>query len=182
MKNRLLSAPLSILLLSLALASCVSAKKASAIPEPKPAPGRYTKADILALFREETGLEQVQDASWVEYFQNEISAGTSIVKYTLFISEDDIYSIMAQTPPFSSEWTSSDIYRDYQNEWTNVQKLRLGAYARIYPNEAANAAKPLIEKGFISLSGSLAAKPGTLKMMCVNLDYNTIVLYVIKNG
>jgi hypothetical protein len=183
--------PVAILPVALALLGCVTAKAPAPspspsplpipIPSPSPEPPRaayLSKTDIIRNFKAETGFTMIEDAKSAEFLQNEFVDGSSIKKFTLFLGERDIDSILAQKPPFSSEWTSSEIYKDYQNEWLNLQNLRQGYYGKIYPKDSFSA-KPLIEKGFISLKGSLKSDEGELRMMCVNIDYWSIVLYVI---
>jgi hypothetical protein len=139
-----------------------------------------SKNGIIERFKKETDFTFIEDVKSVEYLQNEFEDGSSIVKFTLFLRERDVDSILAQKPPFSSEWTSSDIYKDYQNEWLNLQKIRSKHYTKLYP-KGSYALNPQIEKGFISLVGSLGDVTGRLKMMCVNIDYYSISFYIINN-
>ncbi len=164
-------------------ASCrTKAPEPAPQPSPEPSPFDYlSRNGIIERFKKETGFTFIDDVKSVEYLQNEFEDGSSIVKFTLFLQERDIDSILAQKPPFSSEWTSSDIYKDYQNEWLNLQKVRNKHYAKLYP-KGSYALNPQIEKGFISLVGSLGQSSGRLKMMCVNIDYASIIYYVIYNA
>ncbi len=127
----------------------------------------------------ETGLSIVKEASGAEFSQSELSGGTKIKKFSLFVDEDTVYSIMAQKPPFSSEWTKSEIYRDYQDEWINIRKAQLDQYPRRYAEDASKQ-KPIIDKGFISMAGGLSARPASLKIICVNIDYNSVTFYLIE--
>lgn len=162
------------------LSACATAPKAK--PEPAKAVRDYlTKAEIVEKFRNETGLHILEDVQAVEYFQNEISPGVSIVKYTLFLTENDANSVLAQKPPFSSEWTRGEISRDYHGEWLDLQRLRLEPYEKVFRNERSEP-KPLLEKGYVSKSGSLQSGDRTLKILFVNRDYCTIVFYIMKNG
>ncbi len=164
--------------------SCAHAPKLAPSPAPTPEPkpqakAYFSKQDIIDKFNEETGFAFLEEAQTVDFSQSELSGGGSVKKFSLFLSEDDIYSILAQKPPFSSEWTKSEIYRDYQDEWLNLQKLQLERYPKSYA-DIVSKSKPLAEKGFISLTGSLNKSGGKLKMMCVNIDYNSIVFYIIQ--
>jgi hypothetical protein len=162
------------------LAACAAAPKAK--PEPAAAVRHYlTKAEIIEKFKEETGLRILEDVQAVEYFQNEISPGISIVKYTLFLTENDANSVLAQKPPFTSEWTRGEASRDYHDEWLNLQRLRLEPYDKVFRGERSEP-KPLLEKGYVSKSGSLQSGDRTLKILFVNRDYCVIVFYIMKNG
>jgi len=176
MEKPVIAALAAIILFS----ACAAAPKAK--PEPAAGPRDYlTKAEIIEKFRNETGLHILEEVAAVEYFQNEISPGISIVKYTLFLTENDANSVLAQKPPFSSEWTRGDISRDYRDEWLNLQRLKLEPYEKVFRNERVEP-KPLLEKGFVSKTGSLQSGDRTLKILFVNRDYGTIVFYIMKNG
>jgi len=83
-------------------------------------------------------------------------------------------------PPFSSEWTRADISRDFRDEWLNLQRQKLVPYSKIFKNEKIDP-KPILEKGYVSKSGSLQEGDKTLKLLFVNRDYCTIVFYIMKN-
>jgi hypothetical protein len=139
------------------------------------------KNGIIEKFKKETGLYILEDVQAVEYFQNEISPGISILKFTLFLTENDAASVLAQKPPFSSEWTRADISRDFRDEWLNLQRQKLVPYEKIFKNEKIEP-KPILEKGYVSKSGSLQDGDKTLKLLFVNRDYCTIVFYIMKNN
>jgi hypothetical protein len=176
MKKSAIAALAAIILFS----ACATAPKAK--PETATVLRDYlTKADIIEKFRNETGLHILEDVQAVEYFQNEISPGISIVKYTLFLTENDANSVLAQKPPFSSEWTRGEASRDYHDEWLNLQRLKLEPYEKVFRGERSEP-KPLLEKGYVSKTGSLQSGDRTLKILFVNRDYCTIVFYIMKNG
>lgn len=139
------------------------------------------KRRIIEKFKKETGLYILEEVRAVEYFQNEIPPGISIVKYAVFLSENDANSVLAQKPPFSSEWTKGDFSADYGGEWVNSQRLKLDPYAGAFKVYGAPA-KPISAKGYVSRTGSLQSGDKTLKILFLDHDNRAIFYYVMKNN
>lgn len=139
------------------------------------------KRHIIEKFKQETGLHILEEVRAVEFFQNEIPPGISIVKYAVFLSENDANSVLAQKPPFSSEWTKGDFYADYGGEWINSQRLKLDPYAGAFRDFGAPA-RPVSLKGYVSRTGSLQSGDKTLKVLFLDHDNHAIFYYVMKNN